>query len=166
MPLSDVTDSVTGAPQDCRIGIPKLIGRERLIEAVHSMTSRILSGEDAGTAGHTDRRRHKSTVERHAIFRQCVDMWRLDNRISVTTQRSSTLVVGQQKHDVGATTRSLTRGDNRSHHYKRDSSYKKEPQETQGSWAWVQSMDTISHCRTKMGTSIWCLHPPIIAHTV
>ena len=125
VPLPNVADSIAGSPQHCRIGKPKLLGGKCLIEAVDSMAPCILSSENAGTARHTDSSCDEGPVEGHPGFGQCIDVGRPDNRVSVTTQCSSTLVIRQQKHDVGMTIRTLNSHNGGCCHRKPGYTYKK-----------------------------------------
>ena len=51
--------------------------------------------------GHTDRSRDKGPIKRDAVSRKRVDVGRVDDLVAITAKRIPTLIVGQQKDQIG-----------------------------------------------------------------
>ena len=59
------------------------------------------SGENGGAAGPANRVADESLLETSAAFGESVDIWGLNNGVSVAAQGADSLIVGEKEDDVG-----------------------------------------------------------------
>ena len=99
-PLADESGMVTRITQERRIRLPEV--RQAGLEVVHSMASRVLSGERACAADRANRRGDEGMGEEHSPLRECVEIRSFDLRVAFESHGPHPQIVGQEKNDVRA----------------------------------------------------------------
>ncbi len=100
-PFADEAHLVTGASQQHGIAVVEQRLGQRNGEIGDAVAAGIEAGEQAGPAGHANGGGGKRLAKVHAAVGQRIDVRGLQDGVAGTTERVGTLVVGDQKNDVG-----------------------------------------------------------------
>src|SRR3546814_7081165 len=76
------------------------VGGDRLAVLAASRRARIPPGEEAGAARRTNRALAEGALEQHTLFREAIEMGRLDMIVAVAAERIPSLLIGADPQDI------------------------------------------------------------------